>query len=423
MLEGEVQRLLGKSFCSKWPNLLAGRAAAQAVDLESSFIERQIQLRIIMKTTLYTVLLSLLISIPAQAAENVVLITFGGLRWQETFRGIDRDLASSKQYTDKPDALLGEFWRSTASERAAVMLPFLYETVFPRGSVVGNRDYNSCARATNANHHSYPGYSEILTGVVNERIRNDGRVFNPEKSVLELLERRQEYLDGTAAFASWNLFPFIYNVPRSGIHVNAHARETRPGNQNEEFLNQFQADVPDRWPGIRNDAFTHYFAKSWLLRQRPRMMHVAYSETEHYAREGSYDEYIKAAHRTDRFIADLWETIQSIEGYRNNTVLFIAVDHGFGHDTVAGWQNHQQLHPSTRASISKLADSSTEPLPGTDATWMAAIGPGIRDQGLIVTGDQCLTNNRIAATLLQVLGEDYRDMNHRMGAPMQAFLQ
>lgn len=375
-----------------------------------------------LKRVLQIVVLSLLLNVPVYGAENVVLVTLGGMRWQEVFRGIDRELAEAEEFTHRPEALIRKYWRSNPAERAALLLPFLNETVFPYGSVVGNRDYNSCARATNTSHHSYPGYSEILTGVVSEFINNDGRIFNPERSVLELLERRQEYLHGTAAFASWNLFPFIYNVPRSGLHVNAQTQEIHPGNKNEEMLNQLQADMPSPWPGIRNDAFTHYFAKSWLLRQRPRMMHVAYSETEHFAREGNYEEYIEAAHRTDRFIADLWATIQSMDGYRNNTVLFVAVDHGLGDESLSGWRHHMATHGSldTRGGEAVLP---VDGITGREATWMAAIGPGILDQGLIVTGDQCLTNDRIAATLLKVLGEDYRDMNREMGAPMQAFLQ
>lgn len=376
-----------------------------------------------MKKLVPALLVCLLANASAMGAENVVLITFGGLRWQEAFRGIDRDLAQEESYTRDPDALLRKYWRSHPGERSALLLPFLNQTVFSRGSVVGNRDYNSCASTANTFHYSYPGYSEILTGVVSEQLVNDGRIFNPERTVLELLERRQKYLHGTAAFASWNLFPFIYNVPRSGLHVNAHTVETRPGNKHEETLNQLLSGMPSPWPGVRNDAFTHSYAKSWLLRQRPRVMHIAYSETEHFAREGAYDEYIEAAHRTDQFIADIWKTIQSTEGYRDNTVLFVAVGHGQGNDSVTGWQHHMATHVALGKHKNNSAPQPHEGVVGTGSTWMAAIGPGIVDQGLIITGEQCLTNDRIAATLLAVLGEDYRDMNHEMGAPMQVFLQ
>ena len=54
---------------------------------------------------------------------------------------------------------------------------------------------------------------------------------------------------------------------------------------------------------------------------------------------------------------------------------------------------------------------------------MAAIGPGIPANGMVATGDDCLTSDRIAATLLQLLGEDYKLFNPQMGLPLQEFLQ
>ena len=59
---------------------------------------------------------------------------------------------------------------------------------------------------------------------------------------------------------------------------------------------------------------------------------------------------------------------------------------------------------------------------GSEAVWMASIGPGIPAHGLVATGDECLTSNRIAATLLKLLGEDYKLVNSEMGPPMQEFL-
>ncbi|MEO1982643.1 MAG: DUF1501 domain-containing protein, partial [Fuerstiella sp.] len=54
----------------------------------------------------------------------------------------------------------------------------------------------------------------------------------------------------------------------------------------------------------------------------------AYGETDDFAHDGKYDEYILAAHRTDRFIREIWDIVQSTNGYRDNTVLFVTVDHG-----------------------------------------------------------------------------------------------
>ncbi|MDK1023244.1 MAG: hypothetical protein QGD92_03325 [Gammaproteobacteria bacterium] len=45
------------------------------------------------------------------------------------------------------------------------------------------------------------------------------------------------------------------------------------------------------------------------------------------------------------------------------------------------------------------------------------------NERLVTTGDECLTSNRIAATLLKLLGEKYELFNPDMGPPMQEFLK
>lgn len=369
-----------------------------------------------------TVWLGLLTSsLPVQAADNVVLITLDGLRWQEVFSGIDRRLAEHDEYSLKQNELMTRFWRNSPTDRAQRLLPFLHDTVFAGGTVVGNRNAGSCAAVNNPWYFSYPGYSEILTGVVNESIDSNGKNYNPERTIHELLEQMPSYRDSTGAFASWDVFPYIFNVPRSGIHVNAFSPEPNPGNEFEELLNTLHTDIPTPWPTVRNDAFTHHYAMSWFRRQRPRLLYIAYGETDDFAHDGSYDEYILAAHRTDRFIAEIWDMVQSTEGYRDNTVLFITVDHGRGYDPIETWQHHASER-SLDGYMQSLAQYESG-IVGSEATWMAAIGPGISDQGLVTTGNDCLTNDRIAATLLEVLGIDYTELNPDMGAPLTEFLE
>jgi hypothetical protein len=361
------------------------------------------------------------LSLSANAADNVVLITFDGLRWQEVFTGLDRELAEHEEYSVQQNELMDRFWRDSAGERARRLLPFLHGTVFANGAVVGNRNADSCAAVNNAWYFSYPGYSEILTGVVNDTIDSNGKIYNPERTIHELLEQMPAYRDGTGAFGSWDVFPFIFNVPRSGVHVNAFSPEPNPANDFEELLNTLHSDIPTPWPTVRNDAFTHHYAMSWFRRQRPKLLYIAYGETDDFAHDGKYDEYILAAHRTDRFIAEIWEMIQSTEGYRDNTVLFVGVDHGRGEDPIETWQHHasERSLDGYMQSLSQYENG----IVGSEATWMAAMGPGISDRGLITTGDDCLTNDRIAATLLEVLGLDYTELNPNMGEPLREFLE
>ena len=365
--------------------------------------------------------LGFLAATAGNAADNVVLITFDGLRWQEVFTGLDHRLATNDTYSARSSELLEQFWAETPQERAQLLLPFLLSTIMSQGSVAGDRTTGSCARVMNPWYFSYPGYSEILTGVVNPNIDSNSKIPNPELTIHEMLETQPAWRGRTAAFASWDVFPYIFNTQRSGIHVNAYAASEPAQSDYEQFLDGLAADIPAPWPTIRHDALTHHYAREWLQRERPRLLYISYGETDDFAHDGLYDEYIFAAHRTDRFIAELWGWIQSSEEYAGNTVLFLAVDHGRGAEPIETWQHHASQR-SLDGYMNSLAQYE-QGIVGSEATWMAAIGPGIAANGLVDTDSNCLGNDQIAATVLQLLGEDYREFNPEMAAPLVELME
>jgi hypothetical protein len=371
--------------------------------------------------TATAVLILTLTSGLSSAAENVVLVTFDGLRWQELFSGLDQTLVTNDAYTSQADVIQARFGADSGAASAGKIFPFLHATVFKNGSYVGDRARNSCARVTNDWYFSYPGYSEILTGVVNPALNSNAKTPNPEYSFLELLDAKPAFSGKSAAFASWDVFPFIFNVERSGLHVNAFSEEINPKSEFEEVLNTLYRDTPPPWQAVRNDSFTHHYAMSYFKRELPRVLYVSYGETDDFAHDGKYDEYITAANRTDRFIGELWAMIQATPSHKDNTVLFIAVDHGRGSQPIETWQHHASA-TSVSGYMSSLSRYD-KGIVGSEAVWMAAIGPGIAPGGLITTGAECLSNNRIAATLLELLGEDYQLLNPAMGAPIREFLQ
>jgi hypothetical protein len=355
-----------------------------------------------------------------EATDNVVLITLDGMRWQEVFQGIDPELATHDEYASQSEEIMARFWRESPAERAEVLMPFLHRVVFRQGTYVGNRNADSCARVANPWYFSYPGYSEILSGVVNPDIDSNRKTANPEKTFLELLNNKPEFRGRMAAFTSWDVFPYIFNVERSGLFINAFDKTPAPINEFELFLNRVIDDMPPRWPTVRNDVFTHHFALSYMREKHPRVVYISYGETDDFAHEGLYDEYVMAANRSDRFIAEVWDRVQSSAFYRDNTILFITTDHGRGEEPVETWLHHASKQ-SLRGYMQSLAQYE-EGIVGSEAVWMAAIGPGIPASGLVETGVDCLTSDRIAATLLEHLGMDYRIFNPDMGMPMAEFL-
>jgi len=181
------------------------------------------------------------------AVGNIFLVTIDGLRWQEVFRGLDQFLVNSSEYSAQAETIAEHYAATAQRSSAETLMPFLHDTVFKNGTVVGNRDSGSCARVSNSWYFSYPGYNEILTGVVDESIDSNAKISNANQTFLERLNNRDDYRDKVAAFGSWDVFPYILNVERSGLHLNAFQNEEPAENQFEEFLNRLQGDIPSPW--------------------------------------------------------------------------------------------------------------------------------------------------------------------------------
>src|SRR5579864_3066427 len=160
---------------------------------------------------------------PSRKTENVVLVTYDGLRWQEVFSGCDETLLNREEgggVRDVP-ALKSRFWRDTPEERREALLPFFWKTIAARGQIFGDPAQHCRARVTNGRNFSYPGYNELLAGFADDRIDSNAKKENPNVTVLEWLNRRPGFASRVAAFCSWDTFPWIINHARSGIPINA----------------------------------------------------------------------------------------------------------------------------------------------------------------------------------------------------------
>src|SRR5262245_58281031 len=157
----------------------------------------------------------------AQApARNVVFITIDGLRWQEFFTGASRDYFK-KEKSGAPGPAERRFWREAEAERRATLMPFLWDVVARNGQIVGDRSKQSRVRLTNGLWFSYPGYSEMFTGVADQRIDSNDKVPNPNITVLEWLNGRPGFQGRVAAFGAWDVLPYILNTDRSRLPVGS----------------------------------------------------------------------------------------------------------------------------------------------------------------------------------------------------------
>ncbi|MBT28385.1 MAG: phosphoglyceromutase [Thalassobius sp.] len=338
------------------------------------------------------------------ATENVILITFDGLRWEELFTGADPELIENKKYVEDIDHLKATFWKDDALARREVLMPFFWNTIAKEGQIYGNRKYNNHVDIKNKQWFSYPGYNEILSGFPDDdRIHSNDKIENPNKTVLEFINNQKAFKGEVAAFGSWDVFPYIINEKRSGIPVNA-GFETATGNDltdTEKLLNKLQTEVPSPWSSVRLDAFTHNYALEYLKKNQPKMLYISYGETDDFAHEGKYDAYLNSAHRTDQFIKELWDWAQSQEQYKGKTTFIITTDHG-------------------RGASDKWKDHGIE-VKGAGSIWIAVMGPDSEALGEVKTKGQ-LYQNQVANTVATLLGLEYTNQKE-VGKPISSAIK
>lgn len=334
----------------------------------------------------------------SNTGRKTVVVTIDGLRWQEVFQGIDKRLTNDNRFTDAEELISTKFAASDATQARAKLMPFIWNTVNERGVLLGNPAQQSVVSIRNDYHFSYPGYSELLTGNVDTQINSNAKRANPNETFVEHLQQKGQK---TGVFAGWDVFPYIYNVERSGIPLNAGFEPVDfiPTDQ-VNYLNKLQSNTPSPWETVRLDVFTHEFALAYLKYAQPDTLVVHYGETDDFAHQGDYDQYIRSTFRTDQMIAELWQTLQSMPAYRDNTNLVITTDHGRG-DTADDWQHHASA--KAISSYMQHLEEFENGIEGSEYIWLAMLGPDIAALGSV--GRQTAYLTQIVPTIYHLLGQ------------------
>lgn len=335
---------------------------------------------------------------------NVMLVMTDGLRWQEVFRGADASLLTPPNFYHgrTVQALRAKYLAPTAEERRIRLMPFLWKSFIPNGQIFGNLDAMSDAYVTNKFNFSYPGYSETLTGHADPRIHSNDNTPNPNLTVLEWINRQPGYQGRVAAFGAWEVIAGIVNARRCGFTVNVSYDPLLLPQSTAEIdrLNRLKADSPHVWEDEAFDAPVFYTALTYLKQQKPRVLFLSLGETDDWAHEGNYGEYLEAANRFDGDLAQLWNTLQSMPEYRGKTTVILLTDHGRGSGPET-WKDHgEKIKESKNIFIGLL---------GADvpATGVARSVPPV-------------TQNQVAATLAQYLGLDWLSHERQAGKPLRS---
>ena len=328
----------------------------------------------------------------ALKTRNVVLIVSDGLRWQEIFSGADPTLLNETNggIWDKEQDLRREFWRDSPAERRRALFPFLWNTVAAHGQIFGNQALGSVARVTNGLAFSYPGYNEMLTGHPDPRINSNEFGPNPNVSVLEWLNTLPDLHGKVSVFATWATFKDIFNVSRSHLPLQVGWDLPYHGELSERqaLMNRlYQTTTPLEDEDVY-DAFLQVPLIDSFSQHQPRVLFVGYGETDNWAHAGRYDLVLHSAHLFDRFVGELWERLQALPAYRDQTTFIITTDHGRGSGP-AEWKEH-----------------GTEQK-GSENIWMAVLGPDTPPLGERSHTAE-IHQAQIAATVAALLGKDYR---------------
>lgn len=332
-----------------------------------------------------------------QKTKNLVIVTLDGMRWQEVFGGADAALLKDQRFTHDSSGTAQTFWNDTLAIRRQKLFPFLWSVVEKNGQLYGNRWKDNKMNVTNPYQFSYPGYNEIFTGYPDVAINSNDKIRNPNINVLEYLNQQAGFAGKVAAFSTWDVFPYILNTWRSGVLVNADVDTLHFPDANLKLINDMQF-LTTRPIGVRPDVLTYMAAREYMKDYHPKVLYLAFDETDDFAHGGMYDQYLKSAHAEDGMMADLWKYIQSDPQYKNNTTLIITCDHGRGDLAKETWRDHGQ----------KITESSQ--------IWMAAIGPDTLPLGELKTAGQ-LYQQQLAATFAALLGYHFT-ANHPVGKPI-----
>lgn len=345
----------------------------------------------------------LLVAQPLQT-RNVILVTLDGVRTQEIFAGLDETIAvhDAEQVYSEIAEVRQRYPGATAEQRRAALMPNFWNLLAPQGQVFGNATYGNHVRAQNPVVWSTPGYVEMMTGGPKEVSDNEARRYR-WPTALEVA-KQQLGLDyqQVAQIGSWTGYSLAAaSKDDAFLMVGTHDGVPAPWNSPEmDKLAKLRQEVMGLWSEGSNDTLTFRLAQFYLQQNQPRVMWLALVNSDDWAHADRYDRYLDYLHAVDGLIGELWSSLQSLDAYRDNSTLIITTDHGRGLQG-SDWSEHDIA------------------IPGSDAIWLAVIGPDTPNVGEIQTPGT-LYQGQVASTLLHYLGLDHQALDPQALPPISS---
>jgi hypothetical protein len=315
---------------------------------------------------------------------NLVIITIDGLRWQEIFNGIDTAIANNPKYNEEDS--IGIYKKYQGKN----IMPFVSEYLAKNGQLFGNRNFNNNVNCSNPYWFSYPGYSEILCGFVDDSINSNKYPNNPNSNLLDFLNKQPAYKNKVAAFGAWFAFERILHKSTASYPIfSSFDIYKNPKSKIAATLNKLNYQAYKPWDDEEClDVFTHNMALDYLQTQQPKVLYIGYGETDEWAHAGKYKTYLNAARQTDEYIKEIWTYLQLNPFYKNNTILLVTTDHGRSQTGSAGWTSHNAK------------------IEGANQIWFGLLGKGVTPLGMQKNATQ-IYQKQLAQTCAGLLGLNF----------------
>jgi hypothetical protein len=135
---------------------------------------------------------------------------------------------------------------------------------------------------------------------------------------------------------------------------------------------------------VTGDEFTYLVSVEVMRRFSPALLVLSFSDME-VAHFGSYSMHLAGIRTVDRLVFELWNQVQALPGFKDNTTLFVLPEFGRDADgsTTNGFFNHRQNNDSTRL------------------TWMVCLGDAARKPQLV---EQPVTHTGLFPAIAHILG-------------------
>lgn len=334
---------------------------------------------------------------------NVILITLDGVRVQEVFSGLDETIAVHDQEQVYSEIETGRqrYGQGGPEQRRSALLPHFWTQLAPQGVVLGNPSCDNHVKVQNRILWSTPGYIEIMTGGPKAEVTDNENYRFPFKTALQLIQEKFKPAFGELVqIGSWDGFKLAASAQDDAfLMVGAHENIPPPlASERSDELAGLRREVMGLWEEGSNDVLTFRMVMDYVQKSQPRVLWWAMKDSDDWAHADRYDRYLEFLHKADNMIGELWNTLQSLDAYRDRTTLIITTDHGRG---LQGddWAEHDLT------------------IPGSDDIWLAIVGPDTPNLGEVKTPGT-VYQGQVAATLLYYLGIDYRELGPEVLPPV-----